>query len=374
MNGVSGEYIPVSLSVLKSGMNINYSIFRENNREFLLLCKDQVLTDDLIERFKRLTYPNYVIYMPRKKYDEIQVDKRKQQQKAKKNAFVKSYEQVKNVTSIMMDKIAAEDNIPVEVADELTKTVHKQVEVMEITHIIESINSVRMVDEYLHTHSVNVAMLNGIIGRWLKMDTETLTALVKVGLLHDIGKLKIPQEILDKPTRLTEEEFKVIINHPVFSRDILVKSGFTDERILLGVAHHHERTNGMGYPFGLNANTICDFARITAISDVYDAMVANRAYKVAHSPFEILSWFAEGCYSELDFKYVSVFLESMTEEFKGKSVLLSDDRVGTIMFFNNHNIAYPLVQMRDGSVVTTSEEVKCVRIIEDFDDEFSHLM
>ena len=371
----NNDYVPVSLSVLKSGMNIDYSVFRENNREFLLLCKDVVLNDELLERFKRLTYPSYIVYMPRSRYQSIQSEKRKQQRKAKKVAFQKNYEIAKDVTSKMLDRIAADDNVPVAVADELAQAVHNQVELMEITYIIESINSMRKVDQYLHTHSVNVALLNGIIGKWLKLDTESLAALVKVGLLHDIGKLKIPQGILDKPTRLTEEEFDLIIHHPIYSLELLERSGFTDERILQGVAQHHERVNGMGYPQGLNANSMCEFARITSISDVYDAMVAKRAYKEAHSPFEILSWFAEGCYSELDFRFVTVFIDSMTEEFKGKRVLLSDGNIGTVMFFNRQNIAFPIVQMiHDGSTVSTSEELRCVRIIDDFDDEFSHLI
>jgi len=93
-------------------------------------------------------------------------------------------------------------------------------------------------------------------------------------------------------------------------------------------------------------------------------MVTKRAYKEAHSPFEILSWFAEGCYSELDLNYVTIFLESMVDEFKGKKVILSDDRVATVLFVHAMNFAYPIVQTESG-VVHTSPDLKCVSMFDD---------
>jgi HD-GYP domain-containing protein (c-di-GMP phosphodiesterase class II) len=356
------DFIPVKLDVLKKGMNINFSIYRENNREFLLLCKDVVISDELLEKFKRLTYPTYMIYLPNSKLEEIVRESHESKSTPKKATFVRNYERTKERTSQMLDRIITTETVPMDIAEDLALNVNRQVEAAEVTDIIESINSVRNVDEYLHTHSVNVALLNGIIGRWLKLGDDELGALVKIGLLHDIGKLRIPERILNKPERLTEKEFEQIMNHPLFSHEILTKSGYKDQRILKGVLQHHERVNGMGYPFGMNLSEITEYARITAISDVYDAMVTKRVYKDAHSPFEILSWFAEGCYSELDFKYVTVFIECMAEEFKGKRVLLTDGRVATIMFIHSFNIAYPIVSA-GGEVVNTSPDLKCVSLV-----------
>jgi len=358
------DYIPVSVNVLKSGMKIDYSIYRENNREFSLLCKDVVLTDELIERFRKLTYPDYTVYVPNAKFEDVTGNKPELTVKEKKEVFNKSYDRVKESAGKMFDRIADDDFVPVEVVEDLTRTVHSQVESMEISHILQSINSMRAIDEYLHAHCVNVALLNGVIGRWLNLDKKSLAALVKIGLLHDIGKLKIPQRILNKPTRLTEEEFDLIMNHPIYSHEILVRSGYTDERILKGVIQHHERVNGLGYPFGLNINAITDFAKITSIADSYDAMVTKRAYKEAHSPFEILSWFADGCYSELDLNYVNVFLESMVEEFKGRKVLLSNGQKATVLFVNAMNFAFPIVQA-GGEIIHTSVDLRCVEMLDD---------
>ena len=364
MSIISGDLVSVKLDIFKSGMKIDYSIYREKNREFYLLCKDVVLTDELIERFKDLTYPHHDVYIPGAQYDNILREKNKQKNKLKRTVFKKSYEQTKQNTSKMLDRISKENSVPIEVAEELSKTMHKQIETMEISHIIQSINSVRQVDEQLHTHSVNVALLNGIIGKWLKLDKHDLAALVMIGLLHDIGKLKIPQDILNKPSKLNKAEFELMMKHPIYSSELLENSGFTDERILQGVIQHHERVNGMGYPYGLNIGSIIDFARITAISDVYETMITKKDYKGGRSPFEVLSWFAEGCYSELDFNYVMAFLESMVEELKGKRVRLSNGKAARVMFLHVSNFAYPIVEL-DGDIIHTSEDIKCVSIIDE---------
>ncbi|MCL1823521.1 MAG: HD domain-containing protein [Oscillospiraceae bacterium] len=360
----STDFTPVSLNVIQSGIVIDFSIYREKNGEFSLLGKDIVMTADVIEKFKRLTYPDFNIFIPNDKYKYVVNAVNRPPPKVKKNPFIESYEQLKDGASKMLENIASSDSVPVEVVEELTQSVHKQVETAEISHIIQSINSVRKVDEYLHTHCVNVALLNGVMGRWLKYSKQSLAALVKVGLLHDIGKIKISQEILNKPTRLNEEEFDLVMNHPIFSHELMVRSGFTDERILKGVIQHHERVNGMGYPFGSGISNITEFAKITSISDVYDAMVTTRAYKDAHSPFEILSWFSDGCYSELDYNFVSVFIESMAEELKGKKVLLSNGKTGTVMFVYSMNIGYPIVES-EGKIVNTNANLKCVSVLDE---------
>jgi hypothetical protein len=107
------DYIPADLSVLKNGMKIDYSIYRENNGEFLLLCKDVIINKELLERFERLTYPSYRIFIPGKRYEQIiEQTACRTQNKAKKSPFVKSYEQVKDGTSKMFDTIITLDTVP----------------------------------------------------------------------------------------------------------------------------------------------------------------------------------------------------------------------------------------------------------------------
>lgn len=144
-------------------------------------------------------------------------------------------------------------------------------------------------DENLQRHSLNVAFTNGVIGQWLKLPEPVIKKLVCAGLVHDIGKTKIPEEILNAPRRLTEEEFEIIKAHPVYSYELLWDN--VDEDIRLAARHHHERLDGKGYPDQIAGDEISLLARITAISDVYDAMISQRSYKESMIPFDVLEKF-----------------------------------------------------------------------------------
>lgn len=381
------QYTPVNVSTLVSGMKIDYSIYYQKQDEYYLLCKDVELTSVLIDKFYKFTAPTYNIYVPNEHLEVLietsqlmkgglPVTQNETPKPASKpepkprpvpQAAVNypEYVELQAETADLLKSIAADETVPPEATEAITQTVRAQIETVDVSSIIQTINSVRDVDAYLYTHCTNVALLNGLMGKWLKFSSDRLQTLIKIGLLHDIGKLKIPSEILNKPGKLTKEEFDVIKKHPVHSCDMLMKSGVSDHDILLGVLQHHEKVNGQGYPRGLSMEYITDYAKITSISDVYDAMVAVRVYKGAHSPFQILAWFAEGCYSDLDITYVNIFLDCMTEEFRGKNVLLSDDSIATVVYVDSNNFEFPIVQAND-KIVNTSPELRCVSIIGDY--------
>jgi putative nucleotidyltransferase with HDIG domain len=272
----------------------------------------------------------------------------------------KEFIEAQNETKAMFSQIAESGKVDSAKTDDFVLEIGETLETNDITLIIQSINSIRSVDEYLHTHSLNVAFLNGLMAKWLRYDKKRYDDLIKTGLLHDIGKLLIPGDVLNKPSRLTPEEFNTIKKHSVFSFEMLVNSGIREKALLLGVLHHHEKLNGSGYPYGLPAKDISDFARITSISDIYDAMIAKRAYKNAQSPFVILENFAEEAYSMLDIKLVKLFIDCMIGELKGKFVLLSDGSVAQVMMVNERNLKYPMVQKDDGNIIATSPELHCL--------------
>lgn len=379
------DYTSISIDELTSGMKIDYEIYYIHEKEYVLLCKDVVLDDDLIKKFKIAASPERNIYIPNENYEKSfrekvensyksssvninkgSVDNEKPLLNARvaKLTVYEGYTDVKSEANGLFTNFTENNIVSPEITDAITQTIHTQINTIEASTIVQSINSIRKVDEYLHTHSVNVALLNGLVGKWLRFDEDSLNALVKIGLLHDIGKLSIPPEILNKPSKLTEQEFTIIKQHPIYSHITLIQSGVTDNRILQGVIQHHEKVNGRGYPLGLPVSKITDFARITAISDVYDAMVTNRIYQDAHSPFEVLAWFAEGAYSDLDINYVNIFLDCMIEELKGKKVLLSDGSIANVVYVHSSDFAYPIVQV-DGNVIRTSPKLRCISMYDE---------
>ncbi len=250
------------------------------------------------------------------------------------------------------------------ISDGMTKRMHDSVKELlykeSLGDMLQCINAPRPVDEYLQRHSINVGMINGMIGKWLNFSEDKIEMLVLAGLMHDIGKTKVPDEILNAPRKLTFDEFEIMKLHPQYSYEVLDDT--FDESVRLAARYHHEKTTGDGYPTKLNDDKIPVFARITAISDIYDAMVSKRSYKAAHSPLETLVAFQQGEFNGLDQEILDTFLHFMPSQYLNKSVLMSDGSVGTLHYFVPNDIAYPIIDV-DGDLRQMTDEWKISRIV-----------
>jgi HD-GYP domain-containing protein (c-di-GMP phosphodiesterase class II) len=197
------------------------------------------------------------------------------------------------------------------------------------------------------------------MGQWLKLPEQEIKLLIVTGVLHDIGKTKIPEEILNAPRKLTEEEFKVIQRHPVYSYELL-GDGF-DARVKNGVLNHHERMDGSGYPRGLKGDELDVFSRVTAVSDVYDAMVSARCYKGARIPFDILDQFMKAEHRGLDLQVTALLTKNMIEHFRDSDAEMSDGQIGKVRYIPPNDINHPIVQAGD-VIKQVDEDWYCVRI------------
>lgn len=156
-----------------------------------------------------------------------------------------------------------------------------------------------MTDPYLRKHTQRVAELAVQIGREMALEAETLQTLRRSALLHDIGKIGVPETILNKPGRLTEAEFAVVKEHPVRGC-AMVQHLRSLERALGGIRSHHERLDGSGYPDGLAGDAIPLEARIIAVADVYDALTSHRPYRAAWPPERALALIESEAGNKLD--------------------------------------------------------------------------
>jgi HD-GYP domain-containing protein (c-di-GMP phosphodiesterase class II) len=211
---------------------------------------------------------------------------------------------------------------------------------------------------------VNVAIINGLMGKWLKMEEKEISNLVILGLIHDVGKTQISEEIINSPDTLTDEQLEIMKKHTQVSHDILKNNSNFTEEIRYAALHHHERMNGTGYPNALRMDDIPIYSRITAVSDVYDAMISLRSYKTAQSPFLVLKQLKEEQFWGLDIKLVNVFTEQMPKELVGKSVMMSNGMTGIVRHINDRIIEYPIVEI-GGDIVTTNKDLYCVSMIID---------
>lgn len=205
------------------------------------------------------------------------------------------------------------------------------------------IHTMRSIDDSVYAHSVNVALIAHAIGRWLKMSKEDLDQLTLAALLHDIGKMDIPEEVLNKQGALTDEEFQMIRNHPSAGNKMLRKIGARS--IFCNVAlQHHERFDGSGYPKGLDGDEIDDYAAIVAIADVYDAMTASRSYRAPKCAFQVIAAFEDEGFQKYHTKYIMTFLQRIAFLYQNATVMLSDGRTARVVYINQNKLSKPVVE------------------------------
>ncbi len=212
----------------------------------------------------------------------------------------------------------------------------------------DMLHNMRQDNDSTYAHSLNVALISRMIGIWLKFSPEDLDTLTLAGLLHDIGKTKIPDEVLNKQSRLTDEEFALIKQHPQFGYDILKKQPL-NSHIKKAALMHHERCDGSGYPLGLTLDEIDDYAFIIAIADVYDAMTAARSYRDPLCPFQVIAEFEKDGLQKYKPKYILTFLEHIATTYQNNRVMLDNGHTAKIVLLNRNRLSKPLVELDDGS-------------------------
>lgn len=209
--------------------------------------------------------------------------------------------------------------------------------------MFDMLHSLRQFDDLTYAHSVNVALISSIIGQWMNYSEEDIKTLLLAGLLHDIGKVNIPIEVLNKPGRLTPEEFDIIKKHTSIGYDF-IKDKQIDGRVKEACLLHHEKCDGSGYPFNLTSDKIPAFAKIVAIADIYDAMTADRVYRSAVCPFKVIAMMEKDCFRTLDPIYTLTFLKNIVSSYIHTTVKLSNDAIGEVILINDRDLSRPVVR------------------------------
>lgn len=219
-----------------------------------------------------------------------------------------------------------------------------------VIQYFDMLHNLRSSDDSVYSHSLNVAMISRILGKWLKWTGSDLDSLVIAGLLHDIGKILIPPEILNKEGKLTDEEFEQIRWHPRAGYD-LIKDLKIDSRIKKAALQHHERCDGTGYPMRVDEIMLDDFAMVIAIADVYDAMTAARKYRAPLCPFQVIREFERDGYHKYKTEFLLTFLRRIATTYQNNRVILNDGQAAKIILLNQNSLSEPLVQLDDGSCI-----------------------
>ena len=351
-----GSLSPIPIEFLFDGLDVEEDIYDADCLQ--IVAKRGVRLDaDSIEAIRKFNKNRSVVYVSSGTYKALTKDKSPLEiMSRRKMEESTGYTVVKDQTLQMLNDIANNKTVHEESLRSVSEELSNRLEVIESSSVLALINALAPVDEYLQRHCINVSLLNGLQGRWLGLPKDAVDALVLIGLLHDCGKALMPARILNAPRKLTVVEYEVIKMHPVHTYELL--SGFP-ETVRLAARLHHEKVNGCGYPDSLPEGKIPVEARITAVSDIYDAMVSRRAYKDPKSPFSIISMMMGLRNSELDTLLVDVFALNMPKDLIDKPVKLSDGSIGVVRDFDPQDPEYPVVEV-GGKIFKTSSRLNCV--------------
>lgn len=255
----------------------------------------------------------------------------------------KHYDQARKLVSKLLEDAQAGQSLDVEAVNDTAADLISSLNANE--NALACLSHIRSKDEYLLEHSVNVGLLLGVFGRAKRLDDQTLQDLVSGGLLHDIGKILVPDSILHKPGRLAEDEWAEMQRHVTYGEQILdITPGLSDLTRSI-CALHHERLDGSGYPRALNAEAISTYGRMAAICDVYDAITADRVYHQGMSPNDALKKLVEWSVFHLDKDLVYDFIRCLSVYPVGTLVELSNQKVGVIIEANRRQPKLPRVRV-----------------------------
>ena len=353
------NYVQSSIDALFAGMVVPQPIYNAD-MSLILVPEGIILTEARIEQLKKYNESTAKICVSAatEKLLQQRRDELSSQPLTKELEDEIGYTEIKVDAFELLERISHEESVSMTELTTVSEELSHTVESTEPAIIVDLVSALASADEYLQRHCVNVGMMNGLFGKWLGMPKENVDTLILVGLLHDCGKASIPNKILSAPRALTLVEFEVVKTHPEFSGSLMMD---LPETVRLSARGHHEKINGAGYPDGLSGDSIPFMARITAVSDIYDAMVSRRSYKNPNSPFRIMSIVAGLRGSELDGALVDVFISNMSREMIGKQVLLSDGRLGIVLSIDPEKLEFPAVEV-GGKALNTNAGLSCASL------------
>ena len=240
----------------------------------------------------------------------------------------KLHEQGKAIQKLLLANVQKETpfdaSIPKAFSNKLVESVDRNPDALLC------LTKIREKDDYLLEHSLNVAILLANFGKFLGMSDEEVQDLSYAGFLHDLGKIKIPDEILHKPGRLTDSEMEIMKGHVNYGVEYLKDTDLASP-LIQAISEHHERLDGLGYPAGTKGEDISQAGRMLAIADMYDALTADRVYKAGMSSQKAFSILMSDAPARLDQSLVQKFIKCLGVYPVGSLVLLSNERLAMVL-------------------------------------------
>ncbi|MCX7780460.1 MAG: HD domain-containing protein [Negativicutes bacterium] len=268
--------------------------------------------------------------------------------------FLHTYQHSVHAVERAFHLIRETGDVPV---DALAKTADAITgDVCEVGNAVDQLYHLPPCDDYTLRHSVNVSVVAALIAMWLKLPADIVSAVALTGLMHDIGKAKLPPAILNQTRKLSASDYAEYMRHPVLGLELLADRTDIAWSVKTGILQHHEREDGSGYPRGLMARDIHPYAKIVAVADRYDEeLTINLEPDKVVSPYTSLEILWDAVNS-LDAKTCITFYDNMTNFLSGNIVRLSDGRQGRVVYVNKDWPSRSMVQLDCGDVLDLMEQ------------------
>lgn len=328
---------------LKPGMILTKDIFLYNrsNINTLLLAKGQVLNNIFI---KRINFHNIEgAYIESEAFSDINVE-----------SYIDDNlktESLKIIQDTFYEFQISSGKINAHMIKQMSCVVNNIVkELLCKDNLTYNLVDFKNYDNYTFQHCLNVAVLSISTGISLKLSEHMLNDIGLAGMLHDIGKMLIPIEILNKPGKLSKEEYEILKTHPVNA--IKQLKNMVKPEVLRAIEDHHEKLDGTGYPHGKKEDNISPYARILAICDVYDALTSDRPYRKSVFPNEVVEYLMGCADTHYDYNILKHFIKIIVAYPVGTFVKLSNEKLAVVVKNHSENILRPLVRIvnNDGTV------------------------
>jgi len=330
-----------TISALRPGMKLGNDAITENGKK--VLAKHTVLTKWMIERLQEWGCLIVDIFeespsSPENKQQSY-IDQHAKIVKSLGDAFTHT----RHFKEVPISRLQ-------DIANSTIKTLLSFNSVISFLHLINNN------DDYTFRHSLNVAVIAGVVGKWLQYSEDQIKDLVLAGLLHDIGKTGIPLDILNKPGKLTAQEMDVMKQHSRLGYELIVREKEINSLVKEAILQHHERLDGSGYPKNLLKHDISRIASIIAVADTYDAMTSHRVYRDALTPLSVMEELLQEMFEKLDAEICLLFINHTKEALIGSFVRLSNGIEGKIVFMNKQNTIEPIIQVANGHYIDLKNE------------------
>lgn len=328
---------------LRPGMVLGQDIYNFGQQK--VIKKGTILNDYMIDKLRQFSVlqvmvEDEVAAYEYKKYYRSAYSERIQNS-VEFLLFQKDYEEEVKTFQEMLNNVI-EKNLEIDIEALYLSVIKLLKDAGNSFNAFDMVQNLRHYDDSTYAHSMNVGLICNVFAQWLDFSEEKTKTLTLAGILHDIGKTKVPLDIIQKPGKLNYEEYKIIKMHAKLGHDILGQK-YIDYHIKNVALQHHERCDGSGYPVNLKAHEIDEYAKIVSIVDVYDAMTSPRVYRGPMCPFDVIDIFLEDGLQKYDSKSLLIFLQRIAESYLNEKVRLSDGQEGQLIYINPHALSRPTV-------------------------------